>query len=512
MELKSRLKPQYLIARASAVRQSQLLPLMMIVMFFLAGAVRLYRIEAPGVLIDREYTSAVFARDFYFRHVDSIEGWRKEMAGLLRQNQPILEPPVTEYLVSLIYRVAGREQFQLARFLTTSFWLVGGIFLYKTAKILGSTEAAIIATAYYLFLPASVLVSRSFQPDSLMMMLFLISLFLIVRYDEESAIGRLVAAAGVSGLALLIRPLVLFTIFGALIALAINRKGSWLRFLDRHFWLFVILAIGPTALYYGYGILIAGFMRWKVTTSFLPHLFLQGVFWREWLLLCVAAVSTIGLLGAFAGLPLQPKGRPRALLIGLWIGYVLFGLAFNYHIHTHGYYQAQLIPIIALSLGPLVTLVSRQLKQTVDRWYWWLPVVGALLLALVLSFEQVRSELGWQQFESQETAREIGALVNHSTATVFLSPYYGMPLQYYGELTGAYWPRPIAYRAYRSSDYTELSIKERLDRLGFAPEYFVITAFREFRDHHDDLAAYLDADCLLVADNKEYLIYNRCQN
>jgi hypothetical protein len=484
----------------------------MIVMFLLAGTFRLYRIGAPGVLIDRDYTSAMFARDFYFRHVDSVEEWRKEMAGLLRQNQPILEPPVTEYLVSLIYRVAGREQLAFARFLTTSFWLVGGIFLYKTAKIVGSREAAIFATAYYLFLPLSILVSRSFQPDSLMMMLFLISLFLILRYDEEPSIRRLVAAAGVSGLALLIRPLVLFAIFGAFIALAINRKGSWLRFLDRHFWLFAILALGPTALYYGYGILIAGFMRWKVTTSFLPHLFLQGVFWRDWLLLCVAAVTTFGLLGSLIALPLQPQGRPRALLLGLWIGFILFGLVFNYHIHTHGYYHAQLIPIVALSLGPLVTLIAGRLRQVINRWYWWLPVASALLLALLFMFRETRSGLGWQQFESPATAREIGAIVNHSTAAVFLSPYYGMPLQYYGELTGAYWPRPIAYRAYRSSDYTELSVEARLDALGFAPEYFVITHFSEFRDHHDDLAAYLEANCRLLAESEEYLIYHHCQN
>jgi hypothetical protein len=99
------------------------------VLFLLAGAVRLYNIKAPGVLIDREYTSGILARAFYFDHEPPAEAWRREIARLTRQNQPILEPPVTEFLVSLIYQVVGSEQLWLARLPTSFFWLVGGLFL-----------------------------------------------------------------------------------------------------------------------------------------------------------------------------------------------------------------------------------------------------------------------------------------------------------------------------------------------------------------------------------------------
>src|SRR5687768_18149833 len=38
----------------------------------------------------------------------------------------------------------------------------------------------------------------------------------------------------------------------------------------------------PAAIYYGYGIVFTGFMRWKVSTSFLPDLLTKRDFWLGW--------------------------------------------------------------------------------------------------------------------------------------------------------------------------------------------------------------------------------------
>jgi 4-amino-4-deoxy-L-arabinose transferase-like glycosyltransferase len=303
----------------------------LVILFLLAGAVRLYRIKAPGVLIDREYLSAIIARDFYFAHVTSIEEWRKEIAHVTRQNQPTLEPPITEFLVYLIYQALGQEQLWYSGLLTSAFWLVGGVFLYKIAKKFFGTGAALFATAYYLFLPLSILLSRNFQPDSLMMMLFLMSLFSIVRYAENSSDFNLVAAGGLSGLTLLCRPLVLFALLGAFIALAIHKKGDWKRSLDKRFLTFIALSLFPTILYYGYGLFVAGFLRWQVETSFRPDLLLHREFWQGWLELAVGAVGYPALVVALSGVPLLRKGLPRAMLVGLGIGYVAFGLVFTLH-------------------------------------------------------------------------------------------------------------------------------------------------------------------------------------
>jgi hypothetical protein len=80
----------------------------------------------PGIPV-RDFRSAIFSRALYFEHASDIEPWRREIARATLNNQPTLEPPVTEWLASLAYRMVGREDPRLARILTCTFWLVGVI-------------------------------------------------------------------------------------------------------------------------------------------------------------------------------------------------------------------------------------------------------------------------------------------------------------------------------------------------------------------------------------------------
>jgi hypothetical protein len=107
----------------------------LVLLFILGGLIRLKEIKAPGLLIEREYTSAIFSRYFYFDDNETINPWRREIVEITKQRQPVVEPPVTEFLVSLIYRLVDREVLWYARILTSAFWLIGGVFLFKTARL-----------------------------------------------------------------------------------------------------------------------------------------------------------------------------------------------------------------------------------------------------------------------------------------------------------------------------------------------------------------------------------------
>jgi hypothetical protein len=52
----------------------------------------------------------------------------------------------------------------------------------------------------------------------------------------------------------------------------------------------------PAAVYYGYGIVFAGFMRWKVSTSFMPHLLTKRDFWLGWFQLGTSVAGAAFLL------------------------------------------------------------------------------------------------------------------------------------------------------------------------------------------------------------------------
>jgi 4-amino-4-deoxy-L-arabinose transferase-like glycosyltransferase len=480
----------------------------LLLIFILAGLIRLYNIHAPGILVEREFTSAIFSRSFYFDRSNIVEPWRKNIARITKERQPVLEPPVTEYLVSLIYRATGREELWMSRILTSSFWLIGGIFMFLLTRSLVSTIGAIFATAYYLLVPSGVLVSRSFQPDSLMMLMFLISLYLILRYFEKPAIQRLLVAAVISGLALLFRPLVFFAIFGVFIALSIYQKRSLKALFERPFLIFSCVSLLLPLAYYGYGIFIAGFLRWKMTSSFRPFLLMRLEFWKQWLLVGINEIGLFAVLLALLGFPLIRKNLAKVFIVGFGIGYVVFGLVFNFHIHTHGYYHQQIIPLIAISAASLFETVYIAIHNTSGSLKWPTAVLATLIL-LPLEFYQVKNN-EYQTYEMPGVSSEIGELIQHSSRTVFVAYHYGLPLQYYGELSGVAWPKSITYWFYREPNEKEKTVQERLQSFDFIPEYFVITNFDEYEQRHQDLRTFLIQNCDLFAETDQYLIYNGC--
>jgi hypothetical protein len=114
--------------------------------------------------------------------------------------------------------------------------------------------------------------------------------------------------------------------------------------------------------------------------------------------------------------------------------------------------------------------------------------------------------------EDPVVAKEIGKLVQHSPHTVYVARYYGVPLEYYGEFGGAPWPVRIEDAFYRRPGERELSVKERIDGLGFSPAYYIITNFDLYNRKHQDLKAYLEDSCVLFAQAEQYLIYSSCKS
>lgn len=483
----------------------------LILIFFLATLLRLKNITAPGELVEREYNSAIVARDFYFDNNPEIETWRQEIAHTLRERQFILEPPVTEYIVSIIYRIIGKEELWYARPVASAFWLIGGIFMYKLARrILLTTNEALVAAAYYLLVPAGITISRSFQPDALMMMFYLISLYFISMYFDRPSFQKLLVAALFTGLTLLLRPLVLFALFCVFISLSVYRRRSWRILLDWHFTTFFIISLVLPAAYYGYGTFIAGFLRGQTEISFRPYLLFLGEFWEWWFFLGVSEIGFVALLAALPGFWLLQKGLSKAFIIGLGVGYIIFGLVFTYHIQTHPYYHIQLIPLVGICIAPLIAYILDALKGTGAR-FWWLPAIAAFIVILMFTYKQVVERVWSQVFENSSMSRQIGEVVHHSDRSVFVAYHYGLPLQYYGELSGTFWPRRLSYWLVPQPGEVELSVKERIDSLNFDPEYFIITNFKDYSTYNQDLQAYLVKNCSLLAQTDQYLIYHECK-
>ena len=502
------------------------IPRLLILSFLFAASfcLRLYGIDQPPMEFHtvRQYHGALLARGFY-------EWW---LTGNVRTLPPdgIIEPPILEFVASFFYLIFGRELLWIPRLFSALFWMVGGIFVYLIAKKIASPNAAVFSAFFYLFVPYSVLSSRAFMPDPLMVMFFVISIFTIVRYHEQpQSTRRLIVAAVASSLAVFVKPgICFFQIFGAFVSLSVYRQGIRRSLLSRHMVVFAVLSVLPTALYYLYGTFFAGFLQGQVQAKIVPQYILATYYWGGWLHCIEVVVGYVALIGALFGVLLLRSALPKALMIGLWTGYFLFGLVFTYHIHTQDYYSLQLIPVVALSLCPIVELVMKHLGQVSLHSYAG-PIIVALSVS-VLAVGAVEHRLTISKIAEQDHAasvyarrvaayEEIGRNANHSYRALFLTSDggdYGWPLMYHGRLSGRTWLLPSRRTDERFGTYSK-RLKERLDKYSkrlhsysrrHSLEYFIISRESWKGEDYEDLRTFLTENLPMVGQEDYYVVFD----
>lgn len=459
----------------------------------------------------KQYRAALTARAFYYSQLDDIPGWEKEVAESSLHRIGFLGPPVVDSIAATIYRIFGAEALWIPKLLSSIYWMVGGFFLYAIAHKMMSEDAALVSTSIYLFLPFGVISSQSFQPDPLMIMLMIISIYtIIVQHDHPTIIG-LMGMGIISAAAILVKPVSVFIIFGAYFVLQYHKKGLNRNLvLDKDNILFVLFALFPALLYYGYGILNTEALDQQAQKSFIPQLFLQFNFWDGWLKRIRIAVGFTMFLGGMLGVFLYPAGWQKKLLFGLWIGYLAMCFAFNYTISTHDYYHLPLFPIIALSFGSFADILTQNLRQQASHRHLQLGIWGILFLALFLGAgTSVQALRKLPDYQSEILlAEDVGKAVSHSTRNIFLAPHDGKALMYYGKLSGQYWPYWYDIRDEKLWGIKNLLPGERLHILGAGinPEYFIVTDLEEL-ENQSDLKEYLNENFPVAIKDSRFVIY-----
>lgn len=482
--------------------------IVLITLFAGALAIRLYKVNAPPLDFHevRQYHSFLISRSFYYTSLSSIPEAEKEAA--LAATPPLLEPPVIEYTTSLLYRIFGGEIMVIPRLMSILFWLISAVFLYLLARDSLSPDSAIIAVSYYLFLPYGVWASRSFQPDPLMMMLFLAASYRVFKYYRQPSAWNLVTASVLGAAAAFIKPIVLFPLYGAFIAAGLTREGIRKTILGRDTIVFAVSCVAPIIIYTIYAYFFAGFLKDQVGYRYIPDLYLSSTYWIYWYKLAVSVVGRWPLILALTGWILLRPGMTKSFLTGMWIGYVIFGIVFNLHIYTHDYYHLMLIPIVALSLSSAAAILLERLALNKVMWRlgFWILFAVSILFSMHLSTAFLKDT----GFETRiETDKEIGELVNHSRNTIYLDGYFGNRLRFNGKFAGVAWPRledlenseKAGKHPERGKELLEKIIGER------SPDYFVISSMDQIQGQ-EDLKEALDSGYTPVAETPHYLIYN----
>jgi hypothetical protein len=443
----------------------------------------------------RQYQGAMVARTLWLwaRPGEQTPSQRRWLEGKPAQ---FFEPPIVDALAAASYLAAGEERPWVGSLLSSCLWLAGGWFLYQAAKLVAADEfAALASLAVYLLAPLGVFVSRSFQPESLAVFGFLAALWYLLRGDPTATVRRSAAAGLVCGIALLAKPGSLaLPLLGAYAALALQSRGPRALLRSLGTYLFLALALAPTLLY------AAVLLRHRTGIFLMPHLWVTGFFYEGWAKKMGSAVVWIPQAAALGWVPLAAavlgavmmRRTPRRFLgCGLLAGYVGYSFLFPWHAATHDYYQAPLIPIVALGLAPLaLALAKGQRWEGGPAWRNAAWVVGLVALAALYSYP-ARAVLGENGIKRQ-AYEAAGESLGRGSRVIYLGPNYGNPLFFHGWLTGNFWPNAFDKQFERLRTGKVLGAGARLERLLAAehPAYFVVDDPEEL-ERQPDLAELL---------------------
>jgi hypothetical protein len=277
-----------------------------------------------------------------------------------------------------------------------------------------------------------------------------------------------------------------FFVGAAAIALVLFtlKKDFWK---SKQVWTIAALMIVPALTYYvllNQGRSTEYFFAWTVA---LIKLITSTDFYSKWLAFIGSLFGLTVVFLSIAGTLIAPP-RLRALLIGLWVGYVIYGLVLPFQMYTHSYYHIQLIPIVALGLaGALSPLVERAAVQNPAG-----RVAFIALIVAVIGYQSwvARSVLIAEDFRQEPAVwKQIGDAIPADAKVIGLTQDYGFRLMLWGWRKVALWPLSTDLAKVRRGD---VDFANRFAELTLGRDYFLVTSFGQL-DEQSALKKLLDA-------------------
>jgi 4-amino-4-deoxy-L-arabinose transferase-like glycosyltransferase len=458
----------------------QKIALILLVVFGLG--IRLFDLTDPPLDFHstRQMLSLSKARGMYYETLTNISPEQRKFAIQQWRFAASVEPEFFERVVAVTYRFTG-EQIWVARVYSSLFWVIAAIFLFLLARELTSTNAALASTAFYLFLPYAVMASRSFQPDPLMVSLIVIFWWAVFHWAKEPTSFKWAIIAGVfGGFAIFIKLVAAFFIISGGLGAILGRESLSQTIRRPQVYVMSIFGILPGAAYIVYGIW-AGYLGQQFGGRFMPALFLSPAYYLGWAGVLNLVAGGIPILFGLLGFYFIRERAPFRFLLGLWIGYFVFGLYFNYHISTHDYYSLPLIPILALSLSPVFDLLSASLSQSgfYAKRRARLLLVVIIVAGLFLVLWNVRATLKSEDYRSEPAKwNEISNEVGKDARLTGLVQDYGMRLAYWGWHSMTAWLRSGDFY-YHENRGAQFEFNQLFADQIAKKDYFIVTDFVE---------------------------------
>lgn len=451
--------------------------LVLFALFVLGLAIRLCDLTDPPLDYHptRQLHMAIIARGLYYQISPSADARQTQLAIALGNSMGQYEPHILDTVLAYTYKLAGGERLWFARIYNSLFWLIGGAALFALARRMASLGGAIVALSFYLFLPFGVFGSRALLPDVGMVMWILLAAYAFHRWGETPQWKWAVFAGVAAGMAIYTKVNAAPVIGGLTIATVLFTPGLRRAFRQPQVWAIAVLMVTPALFYQWFGMHGQTAGRIENWTVAMLYLLIEPSFYVRWLNLLQNEMGLTVLLLGVAGL-VTAKPFSRAQLVGLWVGYGLYGMVFPHQITTHNYYSLLFVPIVALSLAPLGVLLFEKLSQL--SLFWRAIVLGAALIVTAHQLWFSYSVLVGQDFRDVPAYwQKVEQALPPQGKIIALTQDYGERLMYYGWRKVSLWPNQASLKLSEKREKARKDFEVEFASRTEGKDYFLITSF-----------------------------------
>jgi 4-amino-4-deoxy-L-arabinose transferase-like glycosyltransferase len=484
-----------------------------ILMSVLAVAVRLIGINQP--YIDnwswRQGDVAAIARNYFqggFHFARPQIDWAGDQPGYVGTEFPVLP-----FLTAICYKIVGVHEW-VGRVQAVILFAISLPFFFLLVRNVFGETAASWALFFYSFAPLGIMAGRCFMPDMPSLALSIIGLYFFDQLMGNGMFASFVGSAFCISLSILIKlPNVLIGAPLACLAFQRFRSSVFQRF---DLWIFAVIALLPSALWYGHA--------YQIALQFYPHHFFGAggvqIMSAAWYLKIVKEIVTstltpfVFVLGSVGVLVTKtcperqsngsiPRPRDAARMFHWWLAAMILFIVIVGYGNRHQWYQLPLIPIAAVFAGATCVFVgskisSRGVKRSLS-----------ILLAALFSFSVFVYARGFYR-ASAAPLRDAGLklkAVTPSNALVAAADNGDPTVLYYAERKGWHFVEKNGIYDGEPTDSAQAIVDlEQLRNRGAG--YLVFTSNTSWwLDYYAQFGQHVEATSSLVTATPEFKIY-----
>src|SRR3989344_1872458 len=271
----------------------------------------------------------------------------------------LYEFPGYNLVVASFHKLLGNVNDINGRIISILSYLIATIFLYKIASGLFNKQIGLLTIFFFSFSPLSVLTSRSFQPDEMMLASSLGTLYFFLGWRETKSWKFLLYSCFFFAWAALIKVVAVVFLLLPIIYIFYEtvikkQKLTGTKFLPA---IYLLAALIPSALWYLHSLEVSTRLGTFSSTAFnlsiwfgpenlISPKYYSTMFGVEYNLVILPIGIILFLIGLASKLT-----RNQSIAYWWLAGVAVYFLFFNKHSMTHEYYHLPFLPIASIFIG-----------------------------------------------------------------------------------------------------------------------------------------------------------------